>query len=236
MARVAVVGAGGFVGSALVDALTRRDGDEVVAVTRANHEEVRRSGPVDVLINAACPSKRFWAEHHADADRAATVDHTRALRQGWTFGHFVQISSMSARAQPDTVYGRHRAEAERLCGPDDLVVRLGPMYGSGYRKGVLMDMLGDQPVYASGRSRQSFATVQWCAGWTAANRDRSGVVEVGARTCVTLAEVRDAVGSRSEFATDRVDDQFPVTPTGADWPDAADVIGWLIERRRGHPA
>lgn len=236
MARVAVVGAGGFVGSALVAALTGRDEDEVVAVTRANHDDLRRRGPVDVLINASCPSKRFWAEHHPDADRVATVDRTEALRRGWTFRHFVQISSMSARAQPDTVYGGHRADAERLCGPDDLVVRLGPMYGSGYRKGVLLDMLNDQPVYASGRSRQSFATVQWCAGWVVANRDRAGVVEVGARTCVTLAEVRDAVGSRSQFATDRVDDQYPVSPTGADWPDARDVIGWLIERRRGRRA
>jgi hypothetical protein len=208
----------------------------VVAVTRANHDDVRRRGPVDVLINAACPSKRFWAEHNPAADRAATVDRTDTLRRGWTYGHFVQISSISARTQLDTAYGRHRAEAERLCGPDDLVVRLGPMYGAGYRKGVLLDMLDDRPVYASGRSRQSFATVQWCAAWTAANRHRAGVVEVGARTCVTLAEVRDAVGSRSEFAKDHVDDQFPVTPTGADWPDAADVIGWLIERRRGRPA
>ncbi|WP_218003091.1 hypothetical protein [Nocardia asiatica] len=230
--RVAVVGAAGYVGAALVEALGKSSRWEVVPVMRADHESHRTAGRYDVLVNAACPSKRFWAEHNPDADRAETVDKTRLLRERWQWDRFVQISSISARTQLDTVYGRHRAEAERsVSGADTLIVRLGPMYGGDYRKGVLADMAADRPVFASGRSRQSFAPVNWCADWIAGHLDDTGLREVGARTTVTLAEVRDAVGSRSEFARDYVDDQFPITTTGTDWPEAAAVIDWLAGRR-----
>ncbi|WP_280477910.1 hypothetical protein [Nocardia asiatica] len=230
--RVAVVGAAGYVGAALVEALGKSRRWEVVPVMRADHESHRTAGRYDVLVNAACPSKRFWAERNPDADRAETVDKTRLLRERWQWDRFVQISSISARTQLDTVYGRHRAEAERsVSGADTLIVRLGPMYGGDYRKGVLADMAADRPVFASGRSRQSFAPVNWCADWIAGHLDDTGLREVGARTTVTLAEVRDAVGSRSEFAKDYVDDQFPIAATGADWPEAAAVIDWLAGRR-----
>ncbi|WP_201298073.1 NAD(P)-dependent oxidoreductase [Nocardia sp. CY41] len=230
--RVAVAGAAGYVGSALVGALERSGRAEVVPVVRADYEGHRTAGRYDVLINAACPSKRFWAEQHPGEDRRETVDKTRLLREQWRWDRFVQISSISARTQLDTVYGRHRAEAEQLCsGTDTLVVRLGPMYGGDYRKGVLADMAADRPVFASGRSRQSFAPVDWCAEWITGHLDNTGLREVGARTTVTLTEVRDAVGSHSHFAKDYVDDQFPVTATGSDWPEAAAVIDWLAGRR-----
>ncbi|MEU6189606.1 hypothetical protein [Nocardia sp. NPDC047038] len=230
--RVAVLGAAGYVGAALVEALGRTRRWEVVPVVRDDHESHCTAGRYDVLINAACPSKRFWAEQHPGDDRRETVDKTRLLREQWRWDRFVQISSISARTQLDTVYGRHRAEAERMCsGRDTFVVRLGPMYGGDYRKGVLADMAADRPVFASGRSRQSFAPVDWCADWIAAHLEDTGLREVGARTTVTLAEVRDAVGSSSQFAKDVVDDQFPTTATGPDWPEAAAVIDWLAGRR-----
>ncbi|TQM33566.1 hypothetical protein [Nocardia bhagyanarayanae] len=230
--RVAVVGAAGYVGAVLVEAFGRHRDYEVVPVVRANHERLRTAGGYDVLVNAACPSKRFWAEHNPAADRDRTVAGTERLRDEWTWDRFVQISSISARTQLDTVYGRNRAAAEQLCtGADTFIVRLGPMYGGDYRKGVLADMAADRPVFASGRSRQSFAPVEWCAEWIAGHANGTGLREVGARTAVTLAEVRDAVGSRSEFAKDYVDDQFPATATESDWPDAAAVIDWLSRRR-----
>ncbi|WP_164543484.1 NAD-dependent epimerase/dehydratase family protein [Streptomyces mobaraensis] len=224
--RVAVVGAGGFVGTAITRAL----GSAAVPVTRATYEEARRSGPFDVLVNTACPSRRYWARQHPDEDRRETVDKTRALLRDWEWGRFVQISTISARTQPDTPYGRNRAEAEELCA-DHLIVRLGPMYGDANTKGVLMDFLGNQPVYAHGDSRQSFAPVDWCGRWIASHLDAEGLWEVGARTTVSLREIRDAVGSRSVFAGTRKDDQFPLV-SRPDWPDAADVIGWLGARSR----
>ncbi|MFR9749868.1 NAD-dependent epimerase/dehydratase family protein [Nocardia sp. 004] len=230
--RVAVIGAAGYVGAALVDALGKHTRWDVVPVVRTEYHRHRAAGRYDVVINAACPSKRFWAERNPDADHEESVGATLRLREQWHWGRFVQISSISARTQLDTVYGRHRRDAERLCsGSDTFIVRLGPMYGGDYRKGVLADMAADRPVFASGSSRQSFAPVRWCADWIVEHLGDTGLREVGARTTVTLAEVRDAVGSHSDFAKDYVDDQFPVTATGTDWPEAAAVIDWLAGQR-----
>ncbi|NRQ35796.1 NAD(P)-dependent oxidoreductase [Nonomuraea sp. NN258] len=220
-----MAGARGFVGAAIVKAL----GPAAVPVTRETYEEARRSGPFDVLINAACSSRRFWARHHPGEDRAETVGKTAAFLRDWEWDRFVQISSISARTQTDQPYGANRAEAEELCA-GHLVVRLGPMYGETNDKGVLIDMLNDRTVYTAGESRQSFAPVEWCGRWIADHLDARGVWEVGARTTVTLAQIRDAVGSRSAFEGP-LDDQFPVVGTPEpDWPDAADVITWLKAR------
>jgi hypothetical protein len=45
-----------------------------------------------------------------------------------------------------------------------------------------------------------------------ADLDQTRLREVGARTSMTLRKVPDAIGSRSEFSTEYVDDQFTVTP------------------------
>lgn len=227
-----MIGAAGFVGSALLEALHQLGEYRVVAVLRETHDDMREQGPYDVVVNAACPSRRYWASEHPAADRAATVARTQALLDDWDYGRFVQVSSISARTQLDTAYGRHRAEAEALCARrGELVVRLGPMYGE-RSKGALIDMLHDRPVYLSGESRQSFAPVSWCGSWIAANLSRDGLCEIGARTSIALREIRDAIQSRSEFMSDSVDDQFPVGMTDTDdWPLAADVVSWLRQRR-----
>jgi nucleoside-diphosphate-sugar epimerase len=237
MAQVAVLGARGFVGAALTHAL-RDAGHEVTEVTRSTYADHQRAGPFDVLVNAACPSRRYWAEHNPADDHNETVHKTEELLRGWDWASFVQISSMSARVQTDTVYGRNRALAEQACeSAGALIVRLGPMYGAGLAKGSLIDMLHHRPVYASGDSLQSFAPVEWCAKWIADHLDQKGVWEIGARTTIALREIRDAVGSRSDFATDRRDDQYPaLNPAEPDWPVAADVVPWLRAKVTGGSA
>ncbi|MBX2798824.1 MAG: NAD-dependent epimerase/dehydratase family protein [Myxococcales bacterium] len=229
--KIAILGSEGFVGSSLCAALSSSE-HEIVPVTRDSFAAAGAAGPYDIVINAACPGRRFWAEQNPAADFEETVVKTARILHTWRLGKLVQISSMSARAQLDTAYGRHRAAAEALCVPDrDLVVRLGPMYGDHTHKGSLFDMLRHDPVFASGESRQSFAPVRWCGEWVAANLTQVGLREVGARTWITLRQVRDALDSRSEFVKETVDDQFPsVGMVGEDWPRAEDVIPWLRER------
>src|SRR4051812_40250439 len=109
--RVALAGARGFVGSALSLTLGRRAGVELVEVTRENCQQAREAGPYDVLINAAMPSKRFWARENPLLDFQETVAKTVEFYYNWKYKKFVQISSVSARCQTGTVYGRHKRAA-----------------------------------------------------------------------------------------------------------------------------
>lgn len=145
MLRVAVAGAAGFFGSALCQVLADR-GETVTAVTRETYGR-DRAGDYDVVVNAAMPSKRFWAQRHPERDFVETVQKTSDLLTGWTFKRFIQISSLSARCERDTVYGRHTAAAEVLCErPDCVTVRLTSLYGPGMTKGALVDIKNGGPA------------------------------------------------------------------------------------------
>jgi nucleoside-diphosphate-sugar epimerase len=230
MRSVAVVGAAGYVGRALHAALLEDTANQVVGVTRSDYAS-RRSDSFDVLINCAMPSGRFWARQHPEEDFAETVQKTADLVYGWSFGKLVQVSTLSARCQLHTIYGRHKAAAEKLCRPDqDLVVRLGPMYSPDLSKGVLVDLLNDRPVFAAAQSRYCFAPLDFVCAWIASNLERSGLVEVGARNAVSLAEVAAHIGAKSEFQG-AVDDQ-EVERLEPDFPDAAGVLAFVGSMRR----
>jgi nucleoside-diphosphate-sugar epimerase len=230
MISVAVVGATGYVGSALSAALACRQSIAVTSVTRANYAEMRGRS-YNVLINAAMPAARFWAKNNPEKDFVETVQKTADLVYGWTYGKFVQISTVSARCQLDTVYGRHKAAAEKICGfGDNLIVRLGPMYSKSLSKGVLVDMLQGRKVFIDAESRYCFAPLEFAANWVAANLGRSGTVEVGARNAVRLREVADYLGGDVEFegALDHQEIEHPEPG----FPDARWVFGYLDEMKK----
>lgn len=229
MISIAVVGASGYVGSALCTALACNPNYAVTAVTRANYVEMRERS-FDVLINSAMPSGRFWAKNNPAKDFVETVQKTADLLYGWRFVKFVQISTVSARCQLDTMYGRHKAAAEELCGVgENLIVRLGPMYSKGQSKGVLVDMLQGRKVFVDEESRYCFAPLEFVASWIVGNLGRSGIIEVGARNSIRLREVADYLGGDVEFEG-MVDNQEIQNP-GDDYPDAREVFAFLDAMR-----
>ena len=224
--RIGLIGAQGFVGSAIATGCAKVPEIDLVQVMRTNYEAAATDGHYDVLINAAMPSRRFWARHNPGLDFVETVVKTSQLLYNWSWGKFVQISSISARSQLDTVYGRHKAAAEKLCSFDDnLVLRLGPMYGEDLDKGVLIDLLNDSTVFVSADSRYCFAPIEWIGEWIPKNLHLVGVMDLGGTNAVALGEVAEAVGSQSTFEG-VVDDQILTNPVD-DAPSARDAIEYL---------
>ena len=225
MASIAVVGAKGYVGSALCAALAHNASHSVSEVTRGNYAEMQK-GSFDVLINCAMPSARFFAKNNPDKDFVETVQKTADLLYGWQFKKFVQISTVSARCQLDTVYGRHKAAAEKLCDfGDNLIVRLGSMYSKELHKGVLVDMVQGKKVFVDRESRYCFAPLDFVAQWIATHLDRRGVVEVGARNALALREAAQHMGTDIVFEG-ALDHQEIIDPE-PDFPDARDVLTFL---------
>lgn len=224
MVSVAVVGAKGYVGSALCVALAEMP-HSVEQVTRENYAEMQKD-EYDILINCAMPSARFFAKNHPEEDFIETVKKTADLLYGWKFKKFVQISTVSARCQLDTVYGRHKAAAEKLCDfGDTLIVRLGAMYSSDLKKGALVDITQGKKVYVDAESRYCFTPLSFVADWIANNLDKSGIVEVGARNSISLRDIAQHVGAKVEFEG-ALDHQEIVNPE-PEFPDARDVLMFL---------
>lgn len=227
MTAVAVVGARGYVGRAIVAALRERGDVDVTPVSR-DEFAAASDRRYDVVVNAAMPSARFRARKDPLWDFDATVATTARLRYGWIYGKLVQVSSVSARCQTGSAYGRHKQLAELLCEHSDLVVRLGPMYSDDLAKGVLVDMLEGRSVWVAGSSRYGFAPRDWVAGWIAANLEQTGIVEVGARDAIPLGELAQRLGANVEFHGEP--DHQEIFDPAPDFPAAADVVGFMLDQ------
>jgi nucleoside-diphosphate-sugar epimerase len=225
MLSIAVIGSNGYVGKAIYQELLRSSKYSVVGVTRENYA-ANKEQSFDIVINCAMPSGRFWAKNHPEEDFTETVKKTADLLYGWKFNKFVQISTVSARCQLDTVYGRHKAAAEKLCGfGDNLIVRLGALYSENMKKGVLVDMLEGKKVFVDESSRYSFISLDFCASWIASNLDRKGLVELGGRNAIALKEVVNHLGADIEFEGE-VNHQ-DIESGGNDLPEASQVLNFL---------
>ncbi len=225
MTSVAVVGAKGYVGSALCAALAKDASYAVTEVTRGNYAEMQK-GEYDILVNCAMPSARFFAKNNPEKDFVETVEKTAGLLYGWKVKKFVQVSTVSARCQLDTVYGRHKAAAEKLCDfGENLIVRLGAMYSPDLKKGVLVDIMQGRKVYIDGESRYCFTPLDFVARWIATHLECSGVVEVGARNALALRDIAKYLNKDIVFEG-ALDHQEIVDPE-PDFPDARDVLTFL---------
>jgi nucleoside-diphosphate-sugar epimerase len=223
--RVAVIGARGFIGSALVEAFSAHPDFDVTAVTRENYADAQQN-TYDVLVNCAMPSARFRAKQDPAWDFRETVQKTADLFHGWNFQKFVQLSSVSARCQLDTAYGRHKAAAEAICNfGDHLIVRSGAVYDADMKKGVLVDMMQGKTVFVDGESRYCFASRDFLTNWIVNHLDRTGIVEVGGRNAIALKEV--AAHLNAQIGFEGVLDHQEVSDSDPDYPEAREVLAFL---------
>src|SRR3990172_13351278 len=89
---------------------------------------IKRRKEYNYVNNAACPSTRFKAKTNQILDFKESVEKTARIFYETKFIKFIQISSIAARCQLDTVYGRNRLAAESVINDgNSLIVRLGPM-------------------------------------------------------------------------------------------------------------
>ncbi|HPD81641.1 MAG TPA: NAD(P)-dependent oxidoreductase [Candidatus Pacearchaeota archaeon] len=223
---IALFGSKGFVGSEVLKSLKEK-GYEVYEVTRDNFEEILRlDKEFDYVINAACPGARFKANTNPSWDFEETVKKTAKIFYETKFKKFIQISSVSARCQPDTVYGRNRLAAESVVNDgNSLIVRIGPMYGPTLKKGVLIDMLNNSKVYASSESKYSFTPIKFNADWIADNLDKKGVWEVGSKNSIKLGTLVKKLGLNIEFEGE-IDNQ-EIKTIQKNYPDVNLVIDFI---------
>ncbi len=234
MLSVAVVGASGYVGSALALTLESSGKFKVSQVVRANYSQAQKQS-YDVLINTAMPSKRFWAKSHPEEDFKETVEKTEILFKEWHYKKFVHISTVSARCETNTVYGRHKAEAEKKCSAGDaLIVRLSAMFSQDLSKGSLIDILNGNKVFVSGESRYPFASLDFVTSWIAGNLHRQGIVEVGAKNSISLQEIAKYLSRSIEFEGP-VEDQTLQDPS-SDFPNSNEVLKFMDQMiKAGNP-
>ena len=225
--NVAVVGAYGFVGKSLCSALKSTKNVALVEIGR-NDDLENLIKKADTVIYAANSSKRFWAKNNPELDFHDTVEQTCKVKKLSKGKKFILISTISARVQLDTPYGRNRRSCETMLVDDSdaLIFRLGPMYGTERPTGALHDIVSNNKCFVSGDTYYAYVDVEYNARKITELLHCKGLIELGARNSISLNEIKEAVGSRTTFEGP-VDTQILQT-TQKDAPDAYDIVSFAI--------
>src|SRR5262245_41029769 len=112
--RVTLIGANGFVGSAFARLLSRR-GVELVPVTRHNYDDGGGTKS-DVLIEAACNSKKYVAQSQPFKEFDDSVTHRLRTLRDYPAGFHLHLSSVDVYndlSSPETT--REDTVIDRKC-------------------------------------------------------------------------------------------------------------------------
>jgi hypothetical protein len=96
------------------------------------------------------------------------------------------------------------------------------MFGGNKEVGALHDILKNNPVFVSGKTKYAFVNVAYNAKKIIDLIDENGLIELGAKNAIELSELKNILGSSSEFSGDD-DTQIAIDPQ-PDSPDVNEVI------------
>ncbi len=178
--KIGIVGANGFVGSALVDHFSA-SGYEVTSITRENFAKYE-SHHFDILIDAAGNSKKFIADENLMLDFELTVRHRMRTLLSFNAPLHVHISSVDVyqdlsdparNTEEVTVdlgtnsnYGFTKRLAELIVqrhAPQWLIFRLSGMVGPGLRKNPVYDIANGIPIRIHPDSSYQFCSTEYVA-------------------------------------------------------------------------
>lgn len=228
MKKIAIIGAEGFVGSALCR--QAKDKFDLVRVTRSNYD-ICKNQKYDFVINTAMPSRRFWALNNPKKDVVETILKTAEIFYEWKYDKFIQISSISAGIQKNIPYGSHKRAAEVIVEKDEnaMIVRLGALYGDGLTKSALFDLVNHNHIYVDIQSEYNYIDVDFAASWILNNLDSKGIKEIGAHDTISLLTLSKGIwenptheGKFEKIHTDMVE---------CNMPSAKEVINYLKKKR-----
>ena len=197
---IAVIGANGFVGSNICSEVESQGICKLIKVVRGDNiaEKIKVA---DVVIHAASPAKRYFANNNPKIDYSETIEKTNEIINLSSDKKFILISSLSARTQLNTSYGRYRKACEILSNFDDnLIIRLGPMFGGKRTQDTLHDIMKGKEVYVSGETKYSYTSVENSASKILQSIDLKGVIEIGADNFISLKYIADYFDTGCSFS------------------------------------
>lgn len=223
--KIGVVGASGFVGSAIFRRLAALSQIECQPILRSDDFESKIK-EVDFVIYSANSAKRFFANSNPDLDREETLLKTIKFLYASNGKPFLLVSSISCRTQLGTPYGINRRDCEiAVLEYGGSVVRLGPMFGASRVRDVVHDICENRKVFVSKDSKQSFSSIDWNGAYIADNFVTwTDIVEIGARNTIRLGDLATYANSSSEFEGE-TDDQFPLNFDAG--PDVLEVLKFV---------
>jgi nucleoside-diphosphate-sugar epimerase len=214
MAYMAIIGADGFVGRALINILSAT-GETCVALGRDDPLPTAR---FDVVIDCNGEGRRFWCNENPDGSYQRNVETVAAKLAALETETYVYISTVdvygAGRGEQSTsredvaikvdvldVYGRHKYEAERLVlerASRALVLRCGTLIGPGLKKNPVFDLLHDAPLRMTADSTLNLLRIETLGAvlMRLLQDGTTGVYNVAASRSMPVSQIRLMIAER----------------------------------------
>jgi dTDP-4-dehydrorhamnose reductase len=178
--NVALIGAQGFVGSALKTQLSNEKNLVLSCITRKNYDE-HIGNDYDLVIDAACNSKKYLADNDPVHEASSSIIHKLKTLTEINSKFHIHISSVDVyedlsirnMTKEDSIisssssnYGAHKLAAEQLVkhyAQKWLIFRLSGMVGAEIRKNPVYDIINDIPIYINENSKYQFMSTKFVA-------------------------------------------------------------------------
>lgn len=158
--KIGIIGANGFIGSAITEYLTQCY--DVTCITKQNYNTLKMS-IFDVLINANGNSKKYLADIEPSTDFSASVLSVFNSIHDFKFKRYIYLSSLDAHHF--SIYGMNKRIAENVLYTYSyavrfnlIVLRLGLVIGQGMKKGVVFDIENDNVLRVMSESKFQLIT------------------------------------------------------------------------------
>jgi dTDP-4-dehydrorhamnose reductase len=219
---IGIIGSDGFLGKSLCK-ISKNFKYKVIEITKKNYNQHKPKN-FDILINAATPSKKYWAFQNPQLDFEKTVCLTADIAYNWNYEKLIQISSISADeyANQHPYYINKKAAEIISSFKNHLIVRLGSLYGEGLNKGPLYDLLNSNQLFVDMNSEYNYINTDFVSEWIFKNLKRSGLVELGACDTISLAEIAKNLNFKVN-SSGRLEKIYS-TKTEPGMPSAKDVL------------
>jgi nucleoside-diphosphate-sugar epimerase len=226
-----VLGAAGFIGSAITEAATQR-GYHVHAITRANYESSIGTA-CDLLVNANGNSKKYLAARNPQEEFHLSVNSVLRSIHDFPAKKYVHLSTIDVYPDHEnpannteaavidtarlTPYGFHKYLAEsivRYYAKSWLIVRMAGSVGPGLKKNSIYDLLKGVPLRVNPESLYQYMNTADLAGIaldlveSARDRETFNVVGDG---LISIREIAALVpGSKLEAADSAPRERYEV--------------------------
>jgi len=211
MKKIAVIGAGGFVGKGLLE-IFDASGVECIAVGR---ESPLPSVALDAVIDCNGEGRRFWCNQYPKGSYQRNVESVQMRLNRLSSDVYVYISTVDVygngraaltTSREDTeipvgsldTYGLHKYQAECMVlqhARRPLVLRCGTVIGPGLRKNPVFDMLNDAPLRMTDESSLNLIRLETLSGalQQLLSKACSGIYNIAASAPATIADIRSII-------------------------------------------
>lgn len=222
---VAVIGAGGFIGSNIVDVLTEKKGSVFKIVRQTSISDIEKQS-FDIVFFCAGNSKTFLSQKDPLKCLQLNVGDLYNYLTYLQYKKFVYISSVAVYPQTNTVrtetfpidisqlsiYGAHKYLGERYVrefAKSWLIIRATGFFGKGLKKNLLFDLRHNkQNIYLKQESWIDYMPIDWFCNslCTLADKVENEIINVGSGQPIILSKIVSIKDLQYVFHEERLQD------------------------------